>query len=108
MSSNGPKRWLTLATSLPDVEDTPPEMHSELMQMTWLSDQELWNIAKSQFSEDEEAQLAVLSEREDLDPDRQEMLEQLRQQYGQITLRKARAYALLSLRAGIPLLSSPS
>ena len=37
-------------------------------------------------------------------PEEQAQLEELRREYGRITLRKARAYALLSLRGGKPLL----
>ncbi len=99
---------LTLSTTLPDVEDAPPEMQTELMRMTWLSDQELWAIAQSQMSAEEQAQLDDLSQRLALgksDPAEQETVLALRRRYGQITLRKARAYALLSLRSGKPLLS---
>ncbi len=102
---------LTLSTTLPDVEDAPPEMQSELMRMTWLSDQELWAIAQNQMSDEEQAQLDDLSQRLALggsSPDEQETVLALRQRYGQITLRKARAYALLSLRSGKPLLFSMS
>lgn len=100
---------LTLSTTLPDVEDAPPEMQAELMEMTWLSDQELWTIAQTRMSDEEQAQLDHLSKRHALGestPVEQETLQALRQRYGQITLRKARAYALLSLRGGQPLLSS--
>ncbi len=99
---------LVLSTSLPDVEDAPPEIQAELMRMTWLSDQELSAIAHSQMSDEEQAQLDDLSQHQVLEPAEQKSLQTLRQRYGQITLRKARAYALLSLRAGQPLLSSTS
>lgn len=102
---------LTLSTTLPDVEDVPPEIQAELMGMTWLSEQELWAIAQSQMSDEEQAQLDDLSKRQALGEGtlaEKQMMLALRQRYGQITLRKARAraYALLSLRSGRPLLSS--
>ncbi len=88
---------------LPNVEDCPPGMQAELMQMTWFSDQILWQIAQSQMSEEEQTQLQLLSVRQSsgtATPDEEHILQALRKQYGQITLRKARAYALLSLRGG--------
>lgn len=100
---------LTLSTTLPDVEDTPLEMQTELMEMTWLSDQELWKIAESQMSEEDQIQLDKFNQRlasGEVTKEEQETIGTLRQRYGQITLRKARAYALLSLRSGKPLLSS--
>ncbi len=100
---------LTLSTTLPDVEDVPLEMQAELMRMTWLSDEELWSIAQSQMSDEDQVQLDTLSKRHVLGkgtPNEEETLLALRQHYGQITLCKARAYALLSLRAGKSLLAS--
>ncbi len=98
----------TLMNILPNVGDCPPGMQAELMQMTWSNDQALWQIAQSQMSEKEQARLQLLSTRQSsgtATPDEEQTLQILRKQYGQITLRKARAYALLSLRGGTPLLS---
>ena len=96
----------TLASNLLDVEDAPAEMQAELMQMTWLSDRELLTIAHDHLTEAEQAQLASLSERQgSLNQEEQQLLEFLRERYGRITLCKARAFALLSLRAGKPLLN---
>jgi hypothetical protein len=92
----------TLTSILPDTEGCPPDIQAELMQMTWLSDRVLWQIARSRMSEDEQKRLQFLSV---ADPDEEQILKNLRKRYGQITLRKARAYALLSLRGGKPLLS---
>jgi len=98
----------TLASNLLDVEDAPAGMQAELMQMTWLSDRELLAITYDHLTEAEQAQLVSLSERqESLDQEEQQLLQFLRDRYGRITLRKARAFALLSLRAGQPLLSEP-
>lgn len=100
---------LTLAASLPDVEDAPADMQLELTRMTWLSDEELWVIARSEMAAEEQTQLEKLSEKqghEILTSQEERALQHLRQHYGRVTLRKARAYALLSLRGGRPLLES--
>ena len=102
---------VTLTSNLLDVEDVPAEMQAELLQMTWLSDQELLNIAHAYLTEAEQAQLTALSERQAhvlTSQEEQRALQALRERYGQITLRKARALTLLSLRAGKPLLSGPA
>lgn len=99
---------VTLAAALPNVDDAPSDMWSELTQMTWLSDQRLWEIAHSTMTDEQQEQLRVLTEaqtRRLLTEDEQETLEALRREYGRVTLRKSRAYALLSLRGGRPLLS---
>ncbi len=83
-------------------------MQAELIRMTWLNDQELWAIANSMMSEEGQKQLVDLS---DLQAQRQltqgerETIKALRQEYGRTTLRKARAYALLSMRGGRLLLA---
>lgn len=98
-----------LAAALPDVEDVPADMQAELIRMTWLSDQELWAIAHSTMLDEQQEELRRLTElqsRRPLSPEEQDTLETLRQEYGRVTLRKARAYALLSLRGGQPLLAA--
>lgn len=77
--------------------------------MTWLNDHELWAIARSTITEEQQNQLYYLTElqtQRPLTPEEQTTLETLRQEYGRVTLRKARAYALLSLRGGRPLLAN--
>jgi hypothetical protein len=98
----------TLATVLPEVDDAPPDMQTELVRMTWLKDQELWTIASSTMSEEQQERLSHLSDlqtQRPLTPEEQKALESLRREYGSVTLRKARAYALLSMRGGRPLLA---
>lgn len=98
-----------LAATLPDVEDAPPDMRADLARMTWLSDQELWAIARSTMTEEQQKRLhylARLQTQRSLTHKEQEALEFMRQEYGRVTLRKARAYALLSLRGGRPLLAN--
>lgn len=101
----------TLSNNLLDVEDVPAKMQAELLQMTGLSDQELLNIARTYLTTAEQMQLTALSERQAqvlISQEEQRTLQALRERYAQITLRKARALALLSLRAGRPLLSEPA
>ena len=98
----------TLAAALPDLEDAPADVRVELARMTWLGDQELWAIARSSMPDKEQEQLHYLADLQSQRPlAEQELaaLQALRQAYGRVTLRKARAYALLSLRGGRPLLA---
>ena len=65
-------------------------------------------MAREQMSAAAQTQLQQLTHlqgQRPLTPDEQEQLDTLRQEYGCMTLLKARAYALLSLRGGDPLLS---
>ena len=97
-----------LEAVLPTMHDVPDDMQAELMRMTWLDSQELWRIAREQMSTTAQAQLQQLTHvqgQRPLTPDEQAQLDTLRQAYGHMTLLKARAYALLSLRGGAPLLS---
>ena len=97
-----------LAAVLPTMHDVPHDMRAELMRMTWLESQELWRMAREQMSAAAQAQLqqlTYLQGQRPLTPDEQVQLDTLRQEYGRMTLLKARAYALLSLRGGEPLLS---
>jgi hypothetical protein len=94
--------------TLPTLHDAPAEMQAELMRMTWLDSQELWRIAQGQMSAEAQEQLQQLihlHEQRPLTVEEQAQLDALRQEYGRMTLLKARAYALLSLRGGAPLLS---
>ena len=93
----------TLAATLPDVEDAPPELQSELAQMTWLNDQALWQIARSTLNSSQQAELQTLSELQSqraLTVIELAVLHAARAEYGRMTVRKARAYAILSLRGG--------
>ena len=97
-----------LAAVLPTMHDVPDAMQAELLRMTWLDSQELWRIAREQMSAAAQAQLQQLSHLQgerSLTPNEQAQLNALRQEYGRMTLLKARAYAVLSLRGGAPLLS---
>ena len=97
-----------LMAVLPDVHDAPEDMQAELTRLTWLDSQALWHVARSQMSAESQEQMRRLTHRQGQQPltmEEQEQLDELRQDYGRMTLVKARAYALLSLRGGEPLLS---
>lgn len=97
-----------LAATLPDIDDVPSDMKAELARMTWLSEQELWAIARSVMTGEQQEQLHHLTRlqaQQPLTTEEQVNLESLRQEYGRVTLRKARAFALLSLRGGHSLLA---
>lgn len=99
----------TLVTAaLPDLEHVPAQLQPKLARMAWLGEQELWSIACSVMTSRQTARLRKLSQLEEegrLTVEEQAELADLRQLYGEITLLKARAYALLSLRGGLPLLT---
>jgi hypothetical protein len=97
-----------LTATLPDMEDVPLDMRAELARMTWLGDQELWTIARGAMVEEQQKRLRSLTNlqaQRTLTQQEREALDALRQEYGRVTLRKARAYALLSLRGGRLLLA---
>jgi len=84
-------------------------MQPILAGMAWLSNRELWQIAHGQMLGEQQEQMRSLAEAQttrSLTRKEQATLDALRQEYGQITLTKAHAYALLSLRSAQPLLST--
>lgn len=97
-----------LTATLPAVQDAPADMQAELLRMTWIDSQELWRIAQDHLSvqsQEQLRQLTRLQEQRLLTTEEQAQLDALRHEYGRMTLLKARAYALLSLRGGEHLLS---
>ena len=100
-----------LDAALPNMDDAPAILQAELAAMTWTTDQELWAIARSAMPKEQQGRLQDLAEQQakrTLTSDEQNLLEALRNEYGRVTLRKARAFALLSLRGGRPLLTDHS
>lgn len=97
-----------LAVGLPDVHDVPDSVRSELLQMTFFDEDSLWQIAKGEMTSAEQRELQALLDvqQRPLFPQEQVRLQELRESYGKVTLRKSRAYALLSLRSGEPLLAA--
>ena len=97
-----------LAVGLPDVHDVPDSVRGELLQMTFFDEESLWEIAKGEMASAEQRELQALLDvqQRPLFPQEQVHLQELRESYGEAMLRKARAYALLSLRSGQPLLAA--
>jgi hypothetical protein len=99
-----------LTAALGNIQDAPTDMQAELLQMVYLDTTTLWQMAQSQMPvEAQEAfqQLSQTQGEHSLTPDEQASLEAFRQDFARVTLRKARAYALLGLRSGTPLLPRP-
>jgi hypothetical protein len=80
-------------------------MQAELVEMTWLDDDRLLTIADSTMPDEDQQRMAELSNHEGLAPAQHDELKALRDSYGKMTLRKARALALLSVRSGKRLLA---
>ncbi|HID52439.1 MAG TPA: hypothetical protein EYP41_10415 [Anaerolineae bacterium] len=100
-----------LDVTLPDTTDAPPELQADLARMTWMDNQALWQIARDQMDTQSESRLRTLAQLQDeraLTAVERTELDNLRREYGRITLLKSRAYALLSLRGGEPLLKKPA
>lgn len=97
-----------LEAALPAVADAPIEMQTDLARMTWLDDQTLWTIARSEMPSEQQERLhslTVLQQQRVLNGEEERVMDDLRREYGSTTMRKARAFALLSLRSGRPLLA---
>jgi len=98
-----------LEAALPGLDDVPSELQTRLLEMTWLGDGPLLTIAHSSMSEPEQQRLSDLGQRSaGLTSGEQAELVLLRKRYGEFTLQKARAYALLSIRSGKALLGQPA
>lgn len=90
-----------LRVALPPLDDVPPEMVSGLAAMSAWSDDDLWKTASGVMSTKQQNRLRKLSatqQKRSLNLDETKELNELRQAYGQFTLRKAQAYALLRQR----------
>jgi hypothetical protein len=92
--------------ALPALDDVPADIQAELVEMTWWDDATLMATADETLSEAQQLHLAQLSATAPLSDAQREELEALRAEYGKITLRKARAMALLSIRSGKRLLAN--
>jgi len=90
---------------LPALDDVPADMQAELVEMTWWDDATLMAAADEMLSEAKQRRMEELSAAQPLSDDEREKLEALRSEYGRITLRKARAVAVLSIRSGKRLLA---
>jgi hypothetical protein len=92
--------------ALPALDDVPADIQAELVEMTWWDDATLMATADETLSEAQQLHLAQLRATAPLSDAQREELEALRAEYGKITLRKARAMALLSIRSGKRLLAN--
>jgi tRNA(Arg) A34 adenosine deaminase TadA len=90
---------------VPSLDDVPGDMRTALVEMTWWDDARLMQAADAMMSEEDQARMVELSTDGPSSPAAHQELEALRTAYGQITLRKARATALLSIRSGKRLLA---
>jgi len=90
---------------LPALDDVPADMQAELVEMTWWDDATLMAAADEMLSEAKQRRMEEMSAAQPLSDDEREKLEALRSEYGRITLRKARAVAVLSIRSGKRLLA---
>jgi hypothetical protein len=91
----------TLDTALPSLNDAPPETVNELAAMHTLSDKNLWEAARSIMPAKQQARMRRLSaaqQERPLKPTEVRELDELMNEYGRVTLRKAHAYALLHKR----------
>ena len=91
---------------LPSLDDVSTDLQAELVEMTWLNDNALLHIADATMSAANQRRLIDLSARDGLTSAELEELDALRSGYGKVTLRKARALALLSIRSGKHLLAN--
>jgi hypothetical protein len=90
---------------VPSLDDVPKDMRSEFVEMTWWDDARRMEAADAMMSEEDQAHMVELSTNGPSSPTEQQELEGLRSDCGQITLRKARATVLLSIRSGKRLLA---
>jgi hypothetical protein len=97
-----------LSATLPDLSNAPADMQAELLQMSLLTEQELWSVAESRMRPEQQVGWQKLNESalvRLLSKDEQQQREALLNEYDRILIRKARAYALLSARSGRLLLA---
>ena len=90
---------------LPSLDDVPDDMQAELVEMTWWDDRRLMEAADVILPNTRQHRMAQLSATDGRSNLEDEELEALRREYGRVTLRKARALALLSVRSGKRLLA---
>ena len=91
-----------LSSSIPLLpDDLPPAMRDELVALERLGDEDLWEVARSTFPEEQYEQLALLREKQHADTitvTEQAVLDQLSRAADLLTLRKAYASVLLKWR----------
>ena len=91
------------------IADVRAEWKPELLAMNSMDDEELWTIIRSVMTNEELMRMSNLGYAHDergLSEDETQELDDLRHKYGWTLLRQARAYAILSVRTGTPLLAN--
>jgi len=91
----------TLRVAVPPLDDVSPTMAAELAALSSLSEEALWQVARSVMAAKLQTRLHTLSatqRQRRLTVAEEKKINALRQEYGRITLRKAQAYALLHQR----------
>jgi biopolymer transport protein ExbD len=92
----------SVALSLPHLEaDLPPEIRSELLNLSLSSDDTLWTVAHSTMDENQQRRLEALADaqkRRTLRAEEQAELTDLLEAANRTMLRKAEAYRLLARR----------
>lgn len=94
-----------LEGALPSLDDVPQDMRAELVEMTWWDDAMLMDAADATLPDAQQQRMAELGGKYPVSDPQAKELERLRGDYGKVTLRKARALALLSVRSGKRLLA---
>ena len=90
-----------LLAVLPENETIPSNIQSEVAQLESLNIPELWTVARSEMSEEQQTMmehLLYLQSSQKLKAPDLRKLEELRVEYGRIMLCKARAFAILAER----------
>lgn len=100
----------SIALSLPPLEDDlPTDLRAELSALMLLSDDDLWQVARSELPEEQQERLEALTElrkERELSNDEAEEFESLFAAGEKIMVRKAESYRLLTRRGyTIPWLS---
>jgi len=90
-----------VAEALPALEDLPADIADELAQLAFLSDEELWQAARTTLPPEESERMQTLllkRQREGLSPEEQQEAERLLHRYDRTMLVRARAAVLLKER----------
>jgi len=90
-----------LNSALPALDETSTSLDEEMAQLSTLSDDELWCVARSQMGEEDEAllhDLLDLKAEQKLSTEEAQQLKNLHHEAGRLLVLKSQAYALLHER----------
>lgn len=91
----------SLSATLPPLDDIEPDEAIELARLALLNDSTLWEEARAQMSQTEQAEMQELLDRQGdgtLQSAEQARLHELMRIYGRLMVRKAHVYLLLARR----------